>query len=86
MNVELMNLVHSYITLDQRNLYYIQKLPQRLQSVSGLKQRSLTQEMPLEGIDGLSQLTKHSTVKVFQKPQRKKIKVKQLERFRSLTC
>lgn len=84
MNVELMNLVHSYITLDQRNLFYSEVAPEA--SVSGLKQQSLTQEMPLEGIDGLSQLTKHSTVKVFQKPQRKRIKVKQLERFRSLIC
>lgn len=84
MNVELMHLVHSYITLDQRNLLYSEVAPEA--SVSGLKQRSLAQEMPLEGIDGLSQLTKHSTVKVFQKPQRKRIKVKQLERFRSLTC
>lgn len=71
MNVELMNLVNSYITLDQRNLLYSEVAPEA--SVSGLKQRSLTQEMPLEGIDRLSQLTKHTTVKVFQKPQSKRV-------------
>lgn len=50
-----MNLVNSYITLDQRNLLYSEVAPEA--SVIGLKQRSLAQEMPLEGLDGLYQLT-----------------------------